>query len=622
MAARKEPHRAEGVAGATAPEGEAQAGTGAGGEALARLTSNLEMMDALTKRLVAALAARKGADPGLQGPGPELYAKAMAAYWSEMATNPGKLIEHQVQYWGQALRHAMEAQAALVQGRTSPPPDNQPRDRRFAGDLWADHPWYNFIKQQYQISARAIEETVRDLDGLDPLDKRRVEFFSRQIVDLYAPTNFLATNPEAMARAVETEGESLVRGLENLVRDIERNEGDWLVTLSDPEAFTLGENIGTAPGKVVFRNRMFELIQYAPTTEQVHRIPLILFPPWINKFYILDLKPQNSLIRWIVDQGYTLFVCSWVNPDGTYSDTGMEDYVRDGYLEAIRVAREITQERQVNAIGYCIAGTTLSLLLAWMKRTGNKSVKSATFFTTMTDFSDPGEMGVFLDDDFVSGIEREAAQKGYLDRFFMSRTFSYLRANDLVYGPAVKSYMMGEAPPAFDLLYWNGDGTNLPGPMVAEYLRRLCMGNELVTGYSLMGEEGLTLEDVSVPLCAIACETDHIAGWTASYAGVRQMGSKDKTFVLSESGHIAGIVNPPSKKKYGHYVNDGEMPEESAEWLEAAEFHEGSWWPRWSEWLAPRSGKKVAARAPGSEDYPPLAEAPGTYVLPPKKDAA
>jgi polyhydroxyalkanoate synthase len=367
---------------------------------------------------------------------------------------------------------------------------------------------------------------------------------------------------------------------------------------------------------------MIELIQYAPTTEQVHRTPIVLFPPWINKFYILDLKPQNSLIRWIVDQGYTLFVCSWVNPDGSYSETGLEDYVRDGYLEAIRVAREITQERQVNAIGYCIAGTTLSLLLAWMKRTGNKSIKSATFFTTLTDFSDPGEMGVFLDDDFVAGIERESGQKGYLDKFFMSRTFSYLRANDLVYGPAVKSYMMGEAPPAFDLLYWNGDGTNLPAPMVAEYLRKLCMGNQLVSGYDFMGEEGLTLGDVSVPLCAIACETDHIATWKGSYAGVRQMGAKDKTFILSESGHIAGIVNPPSKKKYGHYVNDGDMPEDPTEWLAAAEFHEGSWWPRWSEWLAPRSGKKVPAREPGSDDYPALDPAPGTYVQPPKRDAA
>ncbi len=586
-----------------------------GAEALSKLNKNLVRMDELTKRLVAALSSRRSSDAGLQGPGPELYAKAMAAYWAEMAANPGKMIERQVSYWGQALKHAVEAQTALASGKPVPPPDEQPGDRRFSNPLWTEHPYYNFLKQQYQISAAAIRDTVHALDGLDHIDKRRVEFFSQQILDLFAPTNFLATNPEAMQRAVETEGDSLVRGLENLVRDIEANHGDWLVTLSDPDAFHVGGNIATTPGKVVFRNRMFELVQYAPTTEKVQAVPLVLFPPWINKFYILDLKPQNSLIKWIVDQGYTLFVVSWVNPDASHADVDLATYVDEGYLTAIDVAREITGQKQVNAIGYCIAGTTLSAVLALMARRGDKSVRSATFFTTLADFSDPGEMGVFLDDDFVDGIEREAANKGYLDKFFMGRTFSYLRSNDLVYGPAIKSYMLGEAPPAFDLLYWNGDGTNLPGPMVVEYLRKLCIGNQLATtGFDLMGEEGLTLGDVKVPLCAIAAETDHIAQWKGAWDTVQKMGSKDKTFILSESGHIAGIVNPPAKKKYGHYTNeDGAATPE--EWQAAASFHEGSWWPRWEEWLRGRSGRKVNAREPGGKDHPALCDAPGTYVV-------
>ncbi|MEM7487611.1 MAG: class I poly(R)-hydroxyalkanoic acid synthase [Pseudomonadota bacterium] len=586
------------------------------GAALGRLNANLLRLDELTKRLVAALSRREGADPGLQGPGPELYAKAMAAYWSEMAANPGKLIEQQVGYWGATLKHAMEAQAALAGGKPAAPPDAMPRDKRFSNPIWTEHPWYNFIKQQYQIGAQAIDDTIQGLEGLDASDRRRVEFFSRQIVDLFSPTNFLATNPEAMQRAVETEGESLVRGLENLVRDIEANHGDWLVTLSDPDAFTLGENIATTEGQVVFRNRMFELIQYAPTTEKVQAVPLLLFPPWINKFYILDLKPQNSFIKWIVDQGYTLFVVSWVNPDETYRDVDMSTYVDEGYLTAIDVAREITSQKQVNAIGYCIAGTTLSAVLALLNRRGDDAVRSATFFTTLADFSDPGEMGVFLDDDFVEGIERESAHKGYLDKFFMGRTFTYLRSNDLVYGPAIKSYMLGEAPPAFDLLHWNGDGTNLPGPMVTEYLRKLCIGNELATtGFDLMGETGLTLDDVKVPLCAIACQTDHIAQWKGAWETVRKMGSKDKTFILSESGHIAGIVNPPSKKKYGHYVDGGTTQTPDA-WLEAATFHEGSWWPRWEGWLRKQSGRKINARAPGGPDHPPLIPAPGSYVRP------
>ncbi|WP_298430567.1 class I poly(R)-hydroxyalkanoic acid synthase [uncultured Jannaschia sp.] len=586
------------------------------GGALERMNANLARMDELTKRLVGALSQRQSSDQGLQGPGPELYAKAMAAYWAELANNPGKLIERQVGYWGQALRHAMEAQGALAQGKPAPAPDDLPKDRRFANPLWDEHPYYNFLKQQYQISASAIRDTVSELGGLDAADKRRVEFFSQQIVDLFAPTNFLATNPEAMQRAVETEGESLVKGLENLVRDIEANHGDWLVTLSDPDAFQVGGNIAATEGSVVFRNRMFELIQYAPTTKQVHARPIVLFPPWINKFYVLDLKPQNSLIKWIVDQGYTLFVVSWVNPDASYADVGLEDYVTDGYLTAIDVAREITKQDQVNAIGYCIAGTTLAATLALMARRGDTSVASATFFTTLADFSDPGEMGVFLDDDFVDGIERESKQKGYLDKFFMGRTFSYLRSNDLVYGPAIKSYMLGEAPPAFDLLYWNGDGTNLPGPMVTEYLRKLCLANELATtGFSLLGEDGLTLGDVTVPLAAIACETDHIAQWKGAWHTVDKMGSDDKTFILSESGHIAGIVNPPSKKKYGHYINDEGLEAETPEdWLEKAVYHEGSWWPRWEEWVRPRSGKKVAARKPGGPNHPVIEAAPGQYV--------
>ncbi|TFL19580.1 class I poly(R)-hydroxyalkanoic acid synthase [Jannaschia formosa] len=604
---------------------EQQPGEGAAQEALSKLNHNLVKMDELTKRLVHALSQRRSADHGLQGPGPELYAKAMAAYWTELANNPGKLIEKQVGYWGQALKHAIEAQHALTStGKPVAPEDNQPKDKRFSDPLWTEHPYYNFLKQQYQISANAISDTVAELGGLDRNDKRRVAFFSQQILDLFAPTNFLATNPEAMTRAVETEGESLVRGLENLVRDIEANHGDWLVTLSDPDAFEVGGNIGTTAGSVVYQNRMFELIQYAPTTEKVKSTPIVLFPPWINKFYILDLKPQNSLIKWVVDQGFTLFVVSWVNPDESYRDVTLSDYVEHGFLEAIEQAKAICKVKQVNAIGYCIAGTTLSLTLALLARRKDNSVKSATFFTTLADFEDPGEMGVFLDDDFVEGIERESAAKGYLDRFFMGRTFSYLRSRDLVYGPAIKSYMLGEAPPAFDLLYWNGDGTNLPGPMVTEYLRKLCIGNALVEGgFDILGEKGLTLSDVSVPLCAVACETDHIAHWRGAWETVRKMGAKDKTFILSESGHIAGIVNPPTKGKYGHYTNEtGEEFETPEDWLKAATFNKGSWWPRWGEWIESRSGRLVNAREPGGPDHPVLAPAPGTYVLPKKPLAA
>ena len=581
---------------------------------LTKLEANLKRIEELTQRMLAAMGKGRKVPPALQGPSQDLYVKAAGAYVTEMMNNPAKLIEHQVAFWGNSVKHYVEAQHLLTQGKLAVPSDNTLRDRRFANEMWDTNPYFNFIKQQYLMNAAAVQQAVADLDTLDPSEKKRLEFFSQQIIDMMSPTNFLATNPEALALAAETDGESLVAGLENLVADLEANNGDLVVTLADKNAFKVGENLGTTDGQVVFRNRMFEFIQYTPTTDQVHETPLVIFPPWINKFYILDLKPQNSMIKWAVDQGYTVFIVSWVNPDESYRDVSMTDYVEDGYLTAIAQVKEICNVPQVNAVGYCIAGTTLSLALGVMKQRGDSSVKSATFFTTLTDFSDRGEVGVFLDDDFVDGIEAEVDESGILSSFYMSRTFSYLRSNDLIYGPAIKSYMMGKAPPAFDLLYWNGDGTNLPAKMAVEYLRGLCQGDALATnGFPVAGTT-VTLDDVQVPVCAIACETDHIAAWKSSYRGVQKMGSKDKTFILSESGHIAGIVNPPSKNKYGHYTNPdlGLTPED---WLAEADKNEGSWWPRWNQWLSAKSGEKVAPRSPGDKKHPALCAAPGTYVV-------
>ncbi len=583
-------------------------------ERLERLNENMVKLDELTKRMTAALTRKKQADPGLQGPGQDLYMKAAAAYMAEMMSNPAKMLEQQVSYWGKSLKHYVDAQQQLAQGKLAPPEDKGPSDRRFSNELWDTNPYFNFIKQQYLYSSEAITTALDDLSTLEGTEKGRVSFFARQITDMFSPTNFLATNPDALARAVETDGASLVRGLENLVADIERNDGDLLVSLADGEAFTVGENIAATEGAVVFRNRMFELIQYTPTTEKVHATPLIIFPPWINKFYIMDLKPANSLIKWIVDQGYTLFIVSWVNPDETYADVGIDDYVDDGYLTAINEVKKITKQDQVNAVGYCIAGTTLSMVLSLMEKRGDTSVKSATLFTTLTDFEDPGEMGVFLDDDFVDGIERQVANAGYLHSYFMSRTFSYLRANDLIYQPAIRNYMMGEAPPAFDLLYWNGDSTNLPGRFVVEYLRGLCQHNSFAEGTMEILGTTVSLDTVQHPVCAIACETDHIAAWKGSFNGVKQFGSDDKTFIVSESGHIAGIINPPTKKKYGHYTND-DVSGAPEDWMQAATYNEGSWWPRWEKWLKRHSGKQVAARKPGIKSHPVLEKAPGSYVV-------
>lgn len=589
------------------------------GENLERLNTNLAKVEELSQRLVSALSHRKAANPTLNAPDQEMFTKAAGTYWTRMMQNPAHLFETQVEYWGSAVKHFLEAQQALASGKLEAPEDHTPDDRRFSNPLWKTHPYFNFIKQQYMINAQAIEKAVAEVDDMSPREKRRLEYFARQIVDMMAPTNFLTTNPDALERAVATEGESLIKGLENLVADIEANNGEMLVRLADESAFRLGENIAATPGQVVYRNRMLELIQFAPTTDKVHAIPLIIFPPWINKYYIMDLKPENSLIKWITDQGFTLFVVSWVNPDATYRDVGLDDYITDGYLTALREVKAITGQKQVNAVGYCIAGTTLSMVLALLKQRGDTSIKSATFFTALTDFSEQGEFTPFLQDDFIDGIEAEVAENGVLRSFIMARTFSFLRSNDLIYGPAIKSYMLGEAPPAFDLLYWNGDGTNLPARMVVEYLRWLCQQNRFAgDGIDLMGTR-LHLSEVDLPVCLVACETDHIAAWKDSYLGAQGMGSDDRTFILSQSGHIAGIINPPSKKKYGHYTNE-DMSLPAADWKAQADFHEGSWWPRWGKWLAKRSGKMVDAREPGDSSHPPLCPAPGTYVLPPAKD--
>ena len=597
------------------------AGTIVSPEHLERIKQNMEQVEQLSKRLVEVLAQKKPHPPSLDGPNQELFARAATAYWSEMVKNPAKLLENQVAYWGQAVVNFAEAQALLAkqmeqmtgEDSDAETPKSKPGDRRFANPMWDTNPYFHFIKQQYLTNAEAIQSAVAEIDNLEDIDKRRVRYFADQIVQMMAPTNFLATNPDALEKAVETEGKSLIQGLENLVADLEANDGELVVRLADETAFEIGRNIATTPGEVVFRNEMMELIQYRPTTETVHETPVVLFPPWINKFYILDLKAQNSLIKWVTEQGYTLFVVSWLNPGQEHADLGLDDYVEKGFLTAIDTAKSICKVKQINAVGYCIAGTTLSLTLSLMKQRGDTSVKSATLFTALTDFSDQGEFTPFLQNDFIDGIEEEVNNNGLLRSYIMARTFSFLRSNDLVYGPAIRSYMLGETPPAFDLLYWNGDGANLPGRMAMEYLRGLCQRNEFADGgFELLGHR-LHLREVTVPVMAITCETDHIANWKDCYRGVQQMGSRSKTFVVAQSGHIAGIVNPPSRNKYGHYTNT-DLKGDANAWMEGATFHGGSWWPRWEAWLKKRSGKQVTAREPGDSKHPPLTPAPGDYV--------
>ncbi|TKW68122.1 MAG: class I poly(R)-hydroxyalkanoic acid synthase [Paracoccus denitrificans] len=593
-----------------AGQGEAGQGEAGRNRATGQFAENLERIESLTKRLTSALSRRPRHDPGVEGPGADLMVNASVAAAKLWAEQPARILEQQVKFWGATFARFAEMQSQLAKGKLTAPPDDQPEtDKRFKNPLWQSHPYFNLVKSQYQINAQAMRDAAAGLEMGSDVDQHRLNWLTNQVIDMFAPTNFFATNPDAIERALDTEGESLVKGLENLVRDVETNGGELVVSLADRNAFAVGENIGTAEGRVVRQEPLYELIQFSPSTDQVHATPIVIFPPWINKFYILDLKPENSMIRWIVDQGYTLFVVSWKNPDVSYAETSLEDYV-SAYLSVMDAIEEITAQPKVNAVGYCIGGTTLTLTLGLMAQRGDDRVESATFFTTLTDFSEQGEFTPFLQEDFVEGIAAEVGRAGIFASQLMTRTMSFLRANDLVWGPAIRSYMMGEAPPAFDLLYWNGDATNLPGKMTVDYLRGLCQQNLLIEdGFPVHGHN-VSVRDIKLPLCAIGCETDHIAPWKYSWRGVAQMASDDKRFILSESGHIAGIVNPPSKKKYGHYTGAQDFANGPDAWRDASEFTAGSWWPTWEAWLAERSGDMVPARVP-EDGFGP---APGSYV--------
>ena len=557
------------------------------------LAQNLSKLEDLSARFIAAISEKKEVNTAINAPGSDLYVKAAGAFWQAYANDPAKFMAQQVSYWGESVKEFIDLQTNLTAQGGKTEAAESVKDRRFIHPLWSTNPYFTFVKDQYLLNSKAMRDAISQLDGLDETQTRRLRYFTDQVIDMMAPTNFLGTNPEALEKAVETQGQSLIDGLENLISDMEANEGELIVRLADEDAFSLGENIATTPGKVVFRNHMHELIQYAPSTKEVYDIPLIIFPPWINKFYILDLKEQNSFIKWAVDQGFTVFVVSWVNPDDSYDKIALEDYIEHGYLTAFETARAIAGSEKVNAVGYCIGGTTLALTLALLKQREENPVSAATFFTTLTDFSQQGDFLPFLQNDFIDGIEQEVEKKGILKSYVMARTFSFLRSNDLIYRPAIESYMLGNTPPAFDLLYWNGDGTNLPGAMAVQYLRGLCQSDRFANEGFPIFDTIVRLGDVDVPLCAIGCETDHIAPWKDSFRGVQKMGSRSKRFIMSQSGHIAGIVNPPNKKKYGHYTN-ADLTLSPEEWLQQATFVPGSWWEDWGTWLASHAGPKLS----------------------------
>jgi len=574
------------------------------------LGQNFQRINFLLQRLFLALSRREIRNPGVEGPGQPFFMRAAMNQAQGWMTNPMKAFNTHIQFWQNTTALYAELTQAMLSGAARMPKatgDDGPADARFSNEEWDKHPFFYYLKRQYQIMSAYLESLADGAsEGEDEKHSEQIHFFTHQLVDLFSPANFLASNPVAIRKAVETNGRSLVEGLENLVKDLERSGGDLLVTLSDPEAFKVGESLATAKGH--------QLIRYEPATEKVYSRPLMLIPPWINKYYILDLQPKSSLVKWLTEQGYAVYIVSWKNPREELRDYGMDSYVTEGVIPAMQKVNELHGNDGVNVVGYCIGGTTLALTQAYLAKTKQENpAKSCTFFTALTDFADPGPLKSFIDEGFISGIMIEAQRKGYLDQRIMARTFSYLRPNDLVYGPAVKAYLLGEARPKFDLLFWNEDSTRLPERMAREYLTYLYRDNLFANGGFDVGGAQVSIDDIKIPHYVVACEKDHIAPWDASFKGLTRLKGGGR-FVLAQSGHIAGIVNHPDKKKYGYWVSDADPGTDLDAWRAGTEAHEGSWWPDWSAWLSKRSGKKIDAAESFPKSVPRLEPAPGTYV--------
>jgi polyhydroxyalkanoate synthase len=529
-----------------------------------------------------------------------------------MARQPTTIFDSQLTLWGDYLALWESAVDRLLGGAPAPVIAPAPGDKRFRDREWQENQVFDFIKQSYLLTANALQSTVARLEGLDPQTQARAAFFTRQFADAIAPTNFVLTNPEVLRTTFATKGENLVNGLDNLLADLERGQGQ-LVIRQTADAFAVGENLALTPGKVVWRGELFELLQYAPATAEVYERPLLIFPPWINKYYIMDMRPENSLIKWLVGRGYTVFVVSWVNPDRKLARKSFEDYMREGVFEALDAVEQASGARAVNTAGYCIGGTLLGASLAYMAQTGDERVHSATFCAAQVDFSEAGELKNFVDDAQLAALERQMdAAGGVLEGRKMANTFNMLRANELIWSFVVNNYLLGKTPAPFDLLYWNSDSTRMPEKMHLFYLRECYRDNSLARGEMKLGEVRLDLGKVKLPVYVLSAKEDHIAPIHSLYKETKLF-TGPLRFVMAGSGHIAGVINPPAAGKY-HYWTNAKLPATVEEWQAGAVEHPGSWWPDWDGWLSKHSGKKVPARQPGDGKLKTLGDAPGTYV--------
>lgn len=533
-----------------------------------------------------------------------------------LASSPHQMMQAQLKLWQQYLQLWQNMVMRTVGQEVAPVVSPESSDRRFKHEDWSSNDVFDFIKQSYLINSRWLLDTVQGIEGLDEHTRNKAVFHTKQLIDAFSPTNFPLTNPEVLHTSIESRGENLVRGLNNLLKDLDRGGGTLKISQTDMDHFELGKNIALSPGKVVFQNDVFQLIQYAPETEKVYEKPMVIFPAWINKFYILDLQPKNSFIRWLVEQGHTVFLTSWVNPDASLADVPLEYYMHNGILAAVEAAMKITGADSVNTIGYCVAGTMLGSTLAYMAAHDDNRINSATFLTSQLDFKEAGEMLVFVDEEQLNALEKRMEPVGYLDGADMSQTFNMLRANDLIWSYVVNNYMLGREPFPFDLLYWNADSTRMPKRLHMFYLREYFQHNKLSRGELVLDGTRLDLGKVKIPIFMQASKEDHIAPARSVFNSHKLFGGDDVTYMVAGSGHIAGVVNPPAANKYMYWTNTeaGEAKTYDQWWDNAVE-HPGSWWPHWEvDWLRPKSGKLVDARVPGDGPFAAIEDAPGSYV--------
>ena len=583
-------------------------------EAVKRISAAIGQITEKSQHLISQYIENKEVDDGFRIMHPVIVSKSFQDFTMKALENPADIVKAQVDYWNSMAELWQKGMAKyLFNEKPEPVAAPAPADRRFKDEAWAENIVFDCIKQCYLVTARHMQSAVRQVRGLDEHTAKKVQFYTRQFIDAMSPTNFVATNPEVLKATIESKGENLLEGVAHLMQDLDRNHGNFNVKMTNLEHFRIGENIASTPGKVIYQNEMMQLLQYAPSGGTARQRPLLIVPAWINRFYILDLQPKNSFVKWAVDQGHTVFLISWVNPDESYAGKAFDDYLTKGTIAAIDAIEQATGEKEVNALGYCIGGTLLALTAAYMAAKQDNRLASCTYFTSMFDFSEPGEIGVFVDEAQIGLLEKHMESKGYLEGHHLAEAFCMLRENDLIWSFFVKDYLLGQEPVPFDILYWNSDSTNMPATMHSFYLRNMYLNNRMrePDGITLAGV-GIDLRRIKAPQYFLSASEDHIAPWKSTYAGT-QLVSGPVRFVLGASGHIAGVMNPPAAKKYCYWTNE-KIAATPDEWMAGAERHDGSWWGDWDRWVTQFAGKTVAARQPGDGALKPIEDAPGSYV--------